>query len=123
METKPKIDFRLDREALPQRLYDGLEKPHPYHLTNEIIARQLLDMMKEKTEMYGGNKDLGTLFEQATRAYYEGVGRKANRIPMLLKRIAIDEGDEAALAELVDTYLDIAGYAIIALNDISGYVK
>jgi hypothetical protein len=106
METKPKINMGI---SIP-----GLQESSKFHRDTEIIARNILDMMREKTLMYGGNDNSIPLEEKIHRAYYEGVGRKANRLPAIGKRVL--EGVPAAKRELLDTYIDIVGYGLLALN-------
>lgn len=110
----------IDIELRPLEMLDAFdtrtESCTPYHMRNESIASQVLDVMFEKTKMYGGSRKLDTLHEQATKSYYEGVGRKSDRIQGILRRLR--DGDEEARLQLIDTLIDICGYSILMLNDI-----
>lgn len=116
METKPKLDMKLTEGEIIHVLSDILAPDCPdYHRRTEIIARQILNMMYQKTLMYGGDEKTLPLEEKLNIAFYEGIGRKAKRIPSISKRVL--EGDAAAKRELVDTFIDIVGYGLMALNN------
>ena len=106
--------------SLEARLKDVSE----YHCRTEHQAAVLLTMMKKKTELYGGNPTTGTMKQKLAIAHYEGVNRKARRANHLVELILTDApNSEDALVELYDTWMDIAGYVLIALNDMEEYFE
>jgi hypothetical protein len=112
METKPKINFNTDQLAGPE-VRMGL---HSYHDRTELIADSILTMMLEKTLMYGGNNSAATFQQKIFRAYYEGIGRKSDRLQGIMDRLIKNEKDEDARKELLDTYIDVVGYGLLAIN-------
>jgi hypothetical protein len=106
--------FECSDDSIEKRLSERVENCIPFHFRNEVIASSILDMMLEKTNMYGGGKCASDYVEQATKSYYEGIGRKTDRVFGILKRLP----DESAKIELIDTLVDIAGYAIMAINSL-----
>jgi hypothetical protein len=116
METKPKIDFSKDGLELISDLKNRLSANSEFHFRNELVANSLLNMMLEKTLMYGGNDNSVPVNTRIVRAYYEGIGRKANRLPRIIERIIESGGkDLEAKKEFIDTLLDLGGYSIIGL--------
>lgn len=122
MESKPIINFGAPIESVSSALAERLAHGCEYHLKNEVIASQILDMMLEKTNMYGGNQSLPNISEEACRVYYEGIARKTKRLPKIISRLMVSESDEEARAELIDTLVDICGYSILGLNDIGKHL-
>ena len=122
MESKPVIDFEASPDLLHTALTNRLLTTCTYHTTNEVIVSQVLDMMLEKTKMYGGNQPLPTLSEEACRVYYEGIARKVKRLPAIINRLRAEENDGEARSELIDTLVDICGYSILGLNDIGKHL-
>ena len=121
METKPKIDFNKTPQQIVEDLYKRLDVKNPFHQQNEIVACSILNMMLEKTLMYGGNDNNIPLNQKILRSYYEGIGRKSNRLPSIVEKCIL--GDKNALNELVDTVIDIAGYSIIALSSFAEEIQ
>ena len=116
MEIDPKI--KLDTPIA--QIKSDLEKrlgTNSYHTRTESAANSVLNMMLKKTQMYGGNdtsKD--EEFESLDRGYFE-LMRKANRLNSIRKQIK--KGNESAKAVYLDTILDIVGYGLISLVDLS----
>lgn len=115
METKPQINFFKTSSDILRDCNDRLINCTEFHYRSELVANSILNMMSEKTLMYGGDDNTIPLNQKILRTYYEGVGRKANRLPRIVER-SINPDDYAARKELIDTMIDIAGYAILALN-------
>ena len=84
----------------------------------EIINSKILEMLKKKTLLYGGNKIVPTMKEQVVKTYYEGMNRKFERMPTLLKEY-METGSDEVLDCIIDTIADINGYSILSLVDIS----
>lgn len=122
MESKPRIIFNGLAVDMRTSLRERLDDCSDYHLVSEAISSQIMETMYQKTKMYDGGKKMDNLYDQATKSYYEGVGRKADRIPGILKRIRASD-DDSAVHELVDTLVDIAGYAILSLNDLKPHME
>jgi len=123
METKPKIDFGKSKNNLEDDLTDRLGAENAYHNRNELVVSSILDMMLEKTKMYGGDDNEAPFNEKVKTAYYEGIGRKSKRLKKIIERVLEDQGDQAAKAELVDTLIDTAGYSIMFLAAIAEEVQ
>ena len=112
----PKLEFGLAKDELINRLEGRLKKAPEYHIRSEEIASSIMAMMLEKTLMYGGANKEETLKRTIMASYYEGVGRKAKRLPTILDEIMVDDTNYDIRLELLDTIIDIAGYAILSLN-------
>ena len=121
METKPKIDFDISRTQLIESLSNRIGSAPKYHIKTEVICNSILNMMLEKTIMYGGDNNNIPFDEKLLRSYYEGVGRKAGRIPTLMKNAI--EGSKSSKLELLDTYIDVVGYGLMALNAIAEEIQ
>lgn len=115
METKPKIDFSKTKSEIQDNCRIRLNVGNRFHNRNEQVVCSLLNMMLEKTQMYGGDDNTIPLDEKILRSYYSGISRKSNRLPEIIKN-STKENDKSAKIELVDTILDLAGYCIIALS-------
>jgi hypothetical protein len=72
-------------------------------------------MMCEKTVMYGGDDLDLPLDDRLNVIYYAGLYRKINRLKELTKKVIA--GCEDAKAELLDTYIDVVGYGLLAINN------
>jgi len=118
MQTK--IDFTLTDEQIHEHLELSLKYSSDFHRHTELIARSVLDMMAAKNSMYGrGASEEMSLKSRITRAYYEGIGRKAARMPTMVDRILADGSDYEAKAQFLDTLIDVAGYAFLGLAAVS----
>ena len=85
------------------------------------INDKLMSMYKVKTNLYGGNNIVSDLKEQVVKTYYEGVNRKFERMPTLMKEY-MATGDEEVLNVIIDTIADINGYSLMSLVDISYHI-
>jgi hypothetical protein len=117
METKPKIDMNIIDEDLIKLLKIRLTLT-TYHRRTEVIANNILEMMSEKTLLYGGDDNSVPFKDKLLRAWYEGVGRKSNRVPAIMDRLMTEPTDKVARLELLDTYIDTCGYSLMALNSL-----
>lgn len=87
----------------------------------ETLANQILNMMAEKTKSYGGmnNKDLDDPVQNFMCLHYEGVNRKAKRLPTLVSKLAESRMRDAhAMHEYKDTLIDLVGYALLTLVEL-----
>ena len=86
----------------------------------ETIAADILEMMAEKTKLYGGmNAGVETDFvDKLLCLHYEGVNRKSRRLPTLVKRIVESPDDPVAKAQYLDTLVDIVGYCLLTIKEI-----
>lgn len=117
METKPKINQHVTIEQMAADLANRFGSHNSYHLQTERVANSILNMMLEKTIMYGGNDTSKEDFiDSLDRSYFE-LMRKANRLNSIRK--LIKEGDETAKAEYLDTLIDVVGYGLMSLVDLS----
>ena len=93
-----------------------------YHYKNEEIAAAILSMMLEKTKLYGGDSMEGANRNfKISKSYFEGVSRKASRMDSLVELSLA--GDDKAFEQLIDSFVDMAGYSIMALNNLSEEIK
>lgn len=122
METKPKLDFSKTKDEIIADLKARLGEDNNFHDGCEVIVCSLMNMMLEKTLMYGGDDNNIPLNDRILREYYGGIARKANRLPKIVKR-SMDPNDKAARKELIDTILDIAGYSIISLSSFAKEIQ
>lgn len=112
-----KIDNHVTIEQMAADLANRFGSHNSYHLQTERVANSILNMMLEKTIMYGGNNTQSEDFvDSLDRSYYE-LMRKANRLNSIRK--LIKEGGEEAKAEYLDTVIDIIGYGLMSLVDLS----
>ncbi len=112
----PKINFGLTKDEIIESLRERLDGASEYHMRSEQIGSSILEMMLAKTLMYGGTKKEDNLTRMIVKSYYQGVGRKAERLPDILDKIMSGDADIDVRKELLDTIIDVAGYAILSLN-------
>lgn len=117
METKPQINHHKTIDQIKWDLENRLKFHNLYHLQTERVANSILNMMLEKTQMYGGNDTTDEAFDESLdRSYYE-LMRKANRLNTIRKQIK--EGNLQARKEYLDTIIDVVGYGLMSLVDLS----
>jgi len=88
----------------------------------EVLNNKMMELMRRQTGLYGGNKIVDDMKEQVVKTYYEGLGRKFERMPSLLKKY-MEHGEAHVLDTIIDTIADINGYALMSLVDMSYHAR